>query len=206
MNQHLDEIFQGEDCLTAVIYCPPFLGVRLYHALAPEQGLITFLEKAESLLHQPLSVWPERRLGDKLHSVPSAQLLHPTATKLPPLVSNDFKGQPGRRPLLGHDSDIMPPTPLHLISAGVFQAAHHSQLVAAFPRPYPSNELGCTVNSQVDVGPEGFTIRRAQVDVGLGGVHLEAAGGGAPLRRRAEGGLAVALVVGQAIPGNDFSG
>ena len=43
MNQHLDKIFQGEDCLTAVIYCPPLLGVWLYYAFAPKEGFVAFL-------------------------------------------------------------------------------------------------------------------------------------------------------------------
>ena len=116
---HLREIFQSEDRLTAIIYRPPLLGVRLYHALAPEQGLIAFLEEMERLLHQPFSVWPKRSLGDKLHPVPAAQLLHPGAAKFPAFVCDNFIGETMGRPLLRVDGDAMPPAPLHLVPAGV---------------------------------------------------------------------------------------
>lgn len=116
---HLREIFQSEDRLTAIIYRPPLLGVRLYHALAPEQGLIAFLEEMERLLHQPFSVWPKRSLGDKFHAVAAAQLLHSSTTKLPAFVCDNFIGETMGRPLLRVDGDAMPPAPLHLVPAGV---------------------------------------------------------------------------------------
>ena len=120
--------------------------------------------------------------------------------------SDDFIGEAMRGPLLLCDGDIMPPAPFHLVLAGVFQAAHHRHFVAFLPRPHPGNELGGAVHSQVDVGPERGAAVGEQINVSFCGVHLEAAGGFPPCGSVPEGGLAVALVMGQAIPGDDFSG
>lgn len=49
VDKYLREFFQGEDCLTAIIYRPPLLRVRLYHALAPEQEFEALLDEVGGL-------------------------------------------------------------------------------------------------------------------------------------------------------------
>ncbi len=207
LDDNLGKFLQRQNRLAPIIHSPPLLGIRFDYPLSTEERLVSLLEQIEGFFYQALSVWAERRLNQQLHSIPSAELLHPGAGKFPAFVCDDFAGKPLGGPLLRLDFDTVFPAEVHLAAGRVFQTGHDRPLSALITNIDSGNQLGSGINRHINLRPahDAAPVQAGhQVKVSLGGVHLVAPRTFPPAGCRTKRRAAIPLIVGETVTGNDF--
>ena len=198
-------LVQGQDGLLPVVRGPPLSHIVPDDAAPPEHGLVTVLYQVHRPLHQGLFLGAERWKRLPVDAVADAQLVDSVPHELAAPVADDFRWQAPAGPVGGRQVYPIGRAIGRLVPGGVGDAGHQGSLPRVQTDIHSGDEAAGRVDGQIDVGPA-YDLAPVplgdQVYVPLGLVHLIAPHTLPVLHGGAVQGPVVALVGGQALPGN----
>ena len=198
-------LVQGQDGLLPVVRGPPLSHIVPDDAAPPEHGLVAVLYQVHGPLHQRLFLGPERWEHLPVDAVADAQLVDSVPHELAAPVADDFRGKATAGPVGGRQVYPIGRTVGRFVPGGIGDAGHQGSLPRVQTDVHSGNQAAGCVDGQIDIGtadnlapvPLGH-----QIDVPLCLVHLIAPHALPVLHGGAVQRPVVALVGGQALPGD----
>ena len=198
-------LVQGQDGLLPVVRGPPLSHIVPDDSAPPEHGLVAVLYQVHGSLHQGLFLGAEWWERLPVYAVADAQLIDSVPHELAAPVADDFRWQAPAGPVVGRQVYAIGRTVGRFVPGGIGDTGHQGGLPRVQTDIETGNEAAGRVDGQIDVGT---TYDLAPVPLGdqvyvpLGLVHLIAPHTLPVLHGGAVQGPVVALVGGQALPGN----